>query len=256
MPHFSRLFGRTTPPILRPYKVNRERDYADRLAKIRNMKPGRETWAYNFFTATTTMPQLSIDAPGTDPVVQAMMLARDGHTGLFVSNTLLGWSTTPRNVPGTNVRYKGNPYEQALYYKHSVYGIAAGWGTFVYPGYVPELGLDSEERRNTTAAAPVSSLRMEGMREGTEDANLIQMYRDRNGEAWVQAQLKPIFPGRSVNYPAALGNVVGPYYENGASLAQRVETARRQMITELEQPAKKKKFKRKHRQVKRHVVRR
>jgi hypothetical protein len=256
MPHFSRLFGRTTPPILRPYKVNRERDYADRLAKIRKMKPGRETWAYNFFTSTKSMPQLTIDAPGTDPVVQAMMLVRDGHTGLYVSNTLLGWSTSSRNVPGTNVRYKGNPYEQALYYKHSVYGIAAGWGTFVYPGYVPELGLDSEARRNTEAAAPVSSLRMEGLREGTETGNLVQMYRDRNGEAWTQAQLKPIFPGRYIDYPRALGNVVGPYYQNDSSLAQRVETARRQMIAELEQPAKKKKFKRKVRPVKRHVSRR
>jgi hypothetical protein len=50
--------------------------------------------------------------------------------------------------------------------------------------------------------------------------------------------------------------VVGPYYQNDSSLAQRVETARRQMIAELEQPAKKKKFKRKVRPVKRHVSRR
>lgn len=234
MPHFSRLFGRTTPPILKPYKVNRERDYADRLKKIRKMKAGRETWAYNFFTATTTMPQLSIDAPGTDPVVQTMMLVRDGHTGLFVSNLMLGWSGNTRNVPGSHVRAKGDPYEQALYYKHSVYGLGAGWGTFVYPGYAPKLGLDSEERRNTSAATPVSSLRMEAMREGTEDANLIQMYRDHSGETAMQRRLATIFPGRSVKYPRQLGNVVGPYYDNGANLAQRLETVRRQMIMELE----------------------
>ncbi|MCB0877525.1 MAG: DUF4091 domain-containing protein [Thermoleophilia bacterium] len=253
MPHFSRLFGRTTPGILKPYKVDRSRDYANRLAMIRKMKPGRETWAYNFFTASKTLPQLSIDAPGTDPVVETLMLARDGHTGLYVSNLMLGWSTTAQNHPGSNLRRKGNPYEQAVYFKHSVYGYGAGWGTFIYPGYVPELGLNSETLRNTEGAVPVSSLRLEGMREGTEDANLVQMYRDRHGESWTQARLRRIFPNRYVPYPRTLGNVVGPYYNNGGNLAQRIETSRRQMIMELEQPSKKKRHKKR---IKRHAVHR
>ena len=245
MPHFSRLYGRTTPRILRPYKVNRSTDYLKRLQRIRKMKPNRETWAYNFFTATKRMPQLSIDAPGTDPQLQAFLLARDGHTGLYVSNLMLGWSSRDRTFAGTNLLQKGNPYDGAMYFKHSQYGYAAGWGTFIYPGYVPELGLDSEARRNSTAAEPVSSLRMEGLREGTEDGNLVQMYRDLHGESWTQIRLRRLFPmNRYWSYPRKLGNVVGPVYYNNASLPQRIERTRRQMILELEQPSKKKRVKR------------
>jgi hypothetical protein len=233
MPHYSRLYGRTTPSILKPYKVNRETDYLKRLKKIRSAKAGRETWAYNFYTATTTMPQVTIDAPGTDPRLQYFMLARDGHTGLFISNLMMGWSSTTQLQPGTSVRRKGDPYEQALYFKHPIYGIAAGWGTFIYPGYVPSLGLDTEERRNTEGAVPVSSLRLEGLRDGTEDANLVAMYRARFGDAAVQSKLKVLFPGRYIEYPATLGNVVGPYYDNGNNLAQRMETVRREMLAEV-----------------------
>jgi hypothetical protein len=231
MPHFSRLFGRTTPAILAPYKVNRERDYANRLKGIR--AKGKETWAYNFYTATTLMPQVTIDAPGTDPRLQYLMLARDGHTGLFISNLMMGWGTSVQLQPGTSVRRKGDPYDQALYFKHPVYGLAAGWGTFIYPGYVPSLGLTGETQRNSEQAMPVSSLRMEALRDGTEDANLIQTYRARFGDAAVQAKLASIFPGTSVQYPGTLGNVVGPKYDNGNNLAMRMESVRRQMIAEL-----------------------
>jgi hypothetical protein len=231
MPHFSRLFGRTTPPILKPYNVNREREYADRLKSIR--AKGKETWAYNFYTATNTMPQVTIDAPGTDPRLQYLLLARDGHTGLFISNLMMGWGTSIQTHPGSSLRRKGDPYDQALYFKHPLYGFAAGWGTFIYPGYVPSLGLTGETARNSESAMPVSSLRMEAFRDGTEDANLIQTYRNRFGDAAVQAKLKVIFPGTSVLYPSTLGNVVGPKYDNGNNLAMRMESVRRQMIAEL-----------------------
>lgn len=231
MPHFSRIFGRTTPArVARDYKVNRTRDYANRLAGIR--RKGKETWVYNFYTASTVMPQVTIDAPGTDPRLQYLMLAREGHTGLFISNLMMGWGSTATH-PGSSLRRKGDPYEQALYFKHPLYGYAAGWGTFLYPGYVPALGLDGEARRNTPAATPVSSLRLEALRDGTEDANLIQTYRAAKGNAALQAKLRSIFPGAMVNLPSTLGNVVGPRYDNGNMLAMRMERVRREMIAEL-----------------------
>ena len=231
MPHFSRIFGRTTPPkVATKFKVDRTRDYSKRLAGIRAR--GKETWVYNFYTATTTMPQVTIDAPGTDPRLQYLMLAGEGHTGLFISNLMMGWGSTAAH-PGSALRRKGDPYEQALYFKHPLYGYAAGWGTFIYPGYSPALGLDGEARRNTAAATPVSSLRLEALRDGSEDANLIQTYRAAKGDAALQAKLKVIFPGKMINMPATLGNVVGPQYDNGNMLAMRMERIRREMIAEL-----------------------
>ncbi len=229
----SRLYGRTTPAALRAYgaKARRDREYATRLAGIRRARAGRETWAYNFFTATRTMPQLTIDAPGTDPRLQYWLLARDGHTGLFVSNTMLGWGAAVQRLPN-GLRRKGNPYDEATYFQHRQYGYAAGWGTFIYPGYDPGLGLVSEEARNSERSRPASSLRLEAMRDGQEDANLAAMYRSRFGDRALQAQMRLIFPGSVRALPRTLGNVVIPAWSN-RNMAQRLETRRRAMINRI-----------------------
>lgn len=229
----SRLFGRTTPSKLRAYgaAARRDREYANRLAGIRRARAGRETWAYNFFTATRTMPQLTIDAPGTDPRLQYWLLARDGHTGLFVSNTMLGWGAGVQRLPN-GLRRKGNPYDEATYFQHRQYGHAAGWGTFIYPGYDPRLGLVGEAARNSERSRPASSLRLEGMRDGQEDANLAAMYRSRFGNRALQAQMRLIFPGTVRALPKSLGNVVIPAWSN-RNMAQRLETRRRAMINRI-----------------------
>ena len=230
---FSRLYGRTIPRKLRVYGVAgmRAREYSNRLKAIRRAKPHKETWAYNFYTATRTMPQLSIDAPGTDARLQYWMLARDGHTGLYVSNSMLGWGSAVRTY-GNGLRRKGNPWDQATYFHHRVYGYAAGWGTFLYPGYRPQLGLVGETRRNSAGAMPVTSLRMEGLRDGQEDANLVAMFRMRFGATAADRQLRTLFPGRYRALPRTLGNVVMPWWST-RNLAQRMETRRRAMIIRL-----------------------
>ncbi len=230
---FSRLYGRTVPRALRPYRITgyRYREYSRRLAAIRRAKSHRETWAYNFFTATGKMPQLSIDAPGTDARLQYWLLARDGHTGLYVSNSMLGWGNAVRTY-SNGLRRKGNPWDQATYFHHRVYGYAAGWGTFLYPGYRPELGLVGETRRNSAGSRPVTSLRLEGMRDGQEDAALVAMFRSRFGAAATNRQLGTIFPGSYRALPSSLGNVVMPFWSQ-RNLAQRMETRRRAMLVRL-----------------------
>lgn len=231
---FSRMYGRTTPStVARDYRVNRDRDYANRLNQIKKLRGGREIWAYNFYTADRRMPQLTIDAPGTDARLQYWMLAREGHHGLYFSNLMAGWGQNVQLQPGTNVRRKGNPYDEATYFKHSVYGVAAGWGTFIYPGYRPELGLVGEDARNSERAQPVTSLRLEGIRDGNEDANLHAMYRRAKGEAAYQALVRGVFPGSYQPLTGnTLGNVMMIRYSN-AGLADRMDSVRRQMIQEL-----------------------
>ncbi|MCW2960020.1 MAG: hypothetical protein JWM90_407 [Thermoleophilia bacterium] len=228
---FSRLFGRPVPPALKPFKLNRSREYANRLAAIKKLKGGREVWAYNFYTANQAQPQLTIDSPVTDARMNYWLLAREGHTGLFISNTILGWGAEPKtNTDGT--RRKGNPWEGATYFQHPNYGSAAGWGNFLYPGYNSALGMATDEDRRGENASPVSTLRMEGLRDGQEDANLMQMYRARFGDKGVQSVTKPIFPGTYKQLPKKLGQVMTPVYSN-VNLAQRLETQRRAMITQL-----------------------
>jgi hypothetical protein len=233
---FSRLFGRPDSPVLRKlYKVNRDREYATRLAKLKKLRGGREVWAYNFYTGNAKQPQLTIDAPATDARMNFWVLAREGHTGLFVSNTILGWGTEVKtNTDGT--RRKGNPWDGATYFQHQVYGHAAGWGTFLYPGYNPALGMATEADRNSAESKPVTTLRMEGLRDGQEDADLMLMYRDKFGiraQAAINAVTKPIFPGTYIQLPAQLGHVMFPKYDDGNLLAQRMERQRRAMIAAL-----------------------
>lgn len=229
----SRIWGRYTQPHLKKLKMDRSLEYAKRLASIRG-KQG-ETWSYSFYTGDRNTPQTVIDAPGTDPVLLYWMTAAQGHTGLFVSNLLMGWSSEAGNHTDrfASVPKKGDPYETALYFRHgSTYGVAAGWGTFIYPPYSERYGLTSETQRNSAAGRPVSSLRMEGMRDGQEDANLMIMYRNRFGQKALDAKLKAIFPGTYRPQIRSLGQVVAPAYDN-TNMAQRLETVRRAMIAEL-----------------------
>ncbi|MEO6866942.1 MAG: hypothetical protein ABI200_02870, partial [Gaiellales bacterium] len=122
---FSRLYGRTVPAkIKRSYKINRDTEYATRLAKIKKLKGGREVWAYNFFTANAMQPQLTIDAPATDARMNYWLLAREGHTGLYVSNTILGWGQEKQYNSRTRTLRKGNPWDGATYFEHQSYGAA------------------------------------------------------------------------------------------------------------------------------------
>ena len=230
----SRLWGRYTQPHLKKLKIDRSLEYAKRLETIRKGTKG-ETWSYSFYTGDHNTPQTVIDAPGSDQVLLYWMTAAQGHTGLFISNLLMGWSSEAGNHTDrfASVPKKGDPYETALYFRHgSTYGVAAGWGTFVYPPYSERYGLTSETHRNSAAGRPVSSLRMEGMRDGQEDANLMIMYRNRFGQGKLDAQLKAIFPGTYRPQIRSLGQVVVPTYDN-ANMSQRLETVRRAMIAEL-----------------------
>lgn len=233
----SRMYGRVTQPHFKKLKlkVNRDREYTDRLAAIRTAKKTNETWFYNFYTADRNTFQTVIDAPGTDARLQYLLAAREGHTGMFISNMLMGWGSddAPKLHDGTSLRKNGNPYTQAPYFKHATYGYAAGWGTFIYPPYAPELGLRTEDDRNSASGRPVSSLRIEGMRDGQEDANLAIMYRARFGQAKLNAQLAALFPNKPARPQVrSLGQVVFPYYDN-TNMAQRMETVRRAMILGL-----------------------
>jgi hypothetical protein len=234
MPSMTRIYGMLTTPKLRSdYGVNRDRIYADRLATIRKRHTGGgETWAYSYPTGTEQMPQNNIDSPGTDSRLQYVLLASEGITGLYMSNSMLGWGN-PRAMqhnPSGTVR-KGNPYRDVPYFEHRSYGIAAGWGTLIYPGYAPELGLSGEARRNTDAQ-PVTSLRMEGLRDGQEDANLIAMYRERFGDRATRAALAKVVPRSYRPLPKGLGDTTFVKYAN-AGMAQRMEAARRAMINRL-----------------------
>jgi hypothetical protein len=226
----SRLWGRITQPHLKKLKVNRDREYSDRLAAIRK-KHRSETWHYSFYTADKRTPQTVIDAQGSDQVLLYWLAAREGVTGIYFSNLLMGWGNEPKNNPAGTLK-NGDPYSGATYFQHPIYGQAAGWGTYIYPPYAAQFGLTSEDQRNSANGRPVSSLRFEGMRDGQEDANLMFMYAKAKGQKALNKKMLAIAGKTFRPQIRSLGQVVAPVYSN-KDMSQRLETLRRQMIAEL-----------------------
>ena len=226
-PYF-RSYGFTTTKAQKAVGISRSREIIDRLQRIR--KAGGEMWTYDLPIGTKEVPQLSIDAPASDARFMFWPLGRDGFQGWFiaVSNRWID------PVQTTKVR---NPWDQPLSWvgtkssdadntgPHGV--ISNGWGSLFYPPIRPSLGMVSP------LAQPVSSMRLERMRDGVEDVNLMTQYRNRFGQQALNVRLRGVLRGlRSAKYLP--GGETFPAYSN-AGLPLRMEITRRQLLADLAQ---------------------
>jgi hypothetical protein len=226
-PYF-RSYGFTTSTAQKAVGISRSREIIDRLQRIR--KAGGEMWTYDLPIGTKEVPQLSIDAPASDARFMFWPLGRDGFQGWFiaVSNRWID------PVQTTKVR---NPWEQPLSWigtkssdadntgPHGV--ISNGWGSLFYPPIRPSLGMVSP------LAQPVSSMRLERMRDGVEDVNLMTQYRNRFGQKALDTRMKGVLRGlRSAKHLP--GGETFPGYSN-AGLPLRMEITRRQLLADLAQ---------------------
>ncbi|MCZ4495942.1 MAG: hypothetical protein JWM25_525 [Thermoleophilia bacterium] len=206
--------------------INRSREVQQRLAKIQ--QAGGEAWTYDLPVGTNKVPQISIDSPASDARFMFWPLARDGYNGWFIA-------VSNRWVNPANYAQARNPWDDPLSWigsksadlnnagPHGV--ISNGWGSLFYPGYRPALGLTDP------LAQPVSSLRLERMRDGVEDANLMRQYRDRFGQAALNRKLTTVIgPLRAV---AGMPSNETFYGYRNAGLPLRMELLRRQMLAEL-----------------------
>lgn len=206
--------------------AGRSREVVDRLRAVRSK--GGEMWTYDLPLGTKRVPQMAIDGPASDARFMFWPLGREGFQGWYtaVSNRWVDAAQTSR---------ARNPWDDPLSWigtkstdrdntgPHGV--VSNGWGSLFYPGYRPAMGLTDP------LAQPVSSLRLQRMRDGVEDVNLMRQYRDRFGEKWLNSRLAGVVgPARAVpNAPA--GEVFPTYRLPG--LALRMETARRQLLADL-----------------------
>lgn len=206
--------------------VDRNYEVRDRLREIR--RAGGESWTYDLPIGTRRVPQLAIDAPTTDARFMFWPLAEEGHTGWFIA-------VSNRWVDPVQVDQPRDPWSNPLSWAgHNGVDdgttgpggtISNGWGSLFYPGYRPQLGLTD------SLGQPVSSLRLERMRDGVEDANLMRQYRDRFGDATLRARLAGVL-GPVQTVPEAHSRETFPTYSL-PGLGLRMELARRQMLLEL-----------------------
>jgi hypothetical protein len=150
--------------------------YRDYYRWVRLLKRYRkQVWTYQHMTphqAYTPLPL--IDKPANDSRVLGWFAYKNAVPGV------LYWSVN-RWVNPFNQRYYRDPYRSTIscYLGNGSRRIYAnGDGSLTYPGYYPALGL------TIPGAGPVSSLRMEAIRDGLEDYEYLRILQSKKGRAY------------------------------------------------------------------------
>ena len=117
---------------------------------------GKQVWMYTYAwnPHTAAAPTFLIDEPTSEEHAIFWMMYKWNVTGLLYWQTNL-WVT----AGGGGYR---DPYQHPLSFRGKVLKFN-GEGSLIYPGYEPRLGL------NNPYAPPVSSLRFEALRDGTQE---------------------------------------------------------------------------------------
>ena len=124
---------------------------------------GSEVWWYSYASHDIgRYPTFLIDEPLTEERAFTWMTWRYGASGI------LYWGTTRWGDSVTGDPYR-NPYLDPLSYGGRNRWYANGEASLIYPGYEPSLGLTDPW------APPVSSLRLESLRDGIEDYEYLAM---------------------------------------------------------------------------------
>jgi len=185
---------------------------------------GQEVWWYTYANAgADRMPGYLIEKPLSDQRVWGWLMQEWNVDGL------LNWGT---NRWGDALTGRGwrDPYQDPLSYRKPLPDgrVANGDTCLIYPGYYPRYGL------NDPLAGPVSSLRLEALRDGFEDREYLRLAsRTKGGAAFVKKVAAQVawFP-----YPVVQANVFNfPRYTTNPAVFSR---ARRQLALRIEQSRK------------------
>jgi hypothetical protein len=214
-----RYYGTWTSGLEKQYRIDHTLDAYKLQQKLRAR--GKEVWSYTYFMPTKSIPQLAIDGAPTDPQLLMLWNAYENNAGW------LTWHIN-RWVDGhvLNAAKAGprNPYDDPISSRTPKGQLANGDVSLIYPPVARQYGLTDP------TAPPVSSLRLEEIRDGIEDANLVSLYRERFGDPATRKAFATIF-GKVRVVPGA--GYAWPEYSN-AGLAGRMEQLRRTLITALE----------------------
>ncbi len=192
-----------------------------RIPAVRERRAsGKEIWWYTYANAgADRMPGYLIDKTLADERVWGWLMEQWGVDGL------LNWGTNRWGDALTGNGFR-DPYKDPLSYRKPLPDgrVANGDTCLIYPGYYPRYGLTDPY------AQPVSSLRLEALRDGFEDREYLRLAgRSGGGAAFVKQVTKQItwFP-----YPIQQANVFNfPKYTTKATvfakarsqLAERIE---------------------------------
>jgi hypothetical protein len=164
----SRYYGQYT----NPGQTQRHISHATaNLALINAVRRrGKQVWTYTYAAASHSTPGFTATEPATDPRVFVDWAALEGITGLLYGQ-------------GTSSYSKGNPLVSN--------DRAGGSFALLYPG----------------RDGPIASARLEVLREGIEDWEILNVVRQKHGSASVRMLLSGLFSTTSAG--AKLGCTIG-----------------------------------------------
>ena len=182
---------------------------------------GKEVWWYTYANAGAAVnPGYLIEKPLSDQRVWGWLMQGWDVDGL------LNWGTNRWGDALTGNGWR-DPYKDPLSYRKPLPDgrVANGDTCLIYPGYYPRYGLTDP------LAGPVSSLRLEALRDGLEDREYLRLAsRTAGGAAFVKKTAASVtwFP-----YPIRQGNVFDfPKYTTKPAVFER---ARLQLAERIEQ---------------------
>jgi hypothetical protein len=185
---------------------------------------GKQVWWYPYLNANVgQLPNFIIEKSLADQRVWGWLMYRWNTDGM------LYWGFNRWGDARTDQGWR-DPYQDPLSFVSVANGLAGnGEAMLVYPGYYPRYGL------NDPYAAPVSSLRLEALRDGFEDREYMKLAAatSSDGAACVRSVIKAVtwYP-----YPIAYGHrFLFPKYTTSSAvfqaarqlLAERIEQSRR-----------------------------
>jgi len=209
--------------------ATRYHNYFGRVPILRKLqRRGVESWWYTYANSwIRQMPHFVLEKPLADQRAWGWLMHQWKVEGL------LYWATN-RWGSATNGRGYRDPYRDPLSYQVGAH-VYNGEAMLIYPGYYPRYGLDHP------LAPPVSSLRLEALRDGLEDLEYMKMAEvcERGARRFVRDVVKTItwYPstrklkfGRVYTYPRyrrtqswysvarrQLAERIEPYWSGGAN---------------------------------------
>jgi len=141
---------------------------------------GVQVWWYPYFNSTVAkLPNFVIDKTTADERVWGWLMYQWHVDGMMY----WGVNRWGNALTGTGHR---DPYTNPLSFEYPDGRVANGEASLIYPGYYPRYGLHSKH------ATPVSSLRLEALRDGFQDREYLELATRLCGAKFVSSVVKSI----------------------------------------------------------------
>jgi hypothetical protein len=188
-------------------------------ALLERRAAGKEIWWYTYANAgADRVPGYLIDKPLSDQRVFGWLMQEWNVDGL------LNWGTNRWGNAYTGNGWR-DPYQDPVSYRKTDGRVANGDTCLIYPGYYPKYGLTD------SLAGPVSSLRLEALRDGLEDREYLRVAARTSGGAALASKVAAQIAWYP--YPVRQANVFDfPKYTTEAGA---FDTARRRLAEIIEQ---------------------